>query len=98
MDAEDQYLMEPSKGSIPKDIEGTFFRNGPGKFKVRYKNIKLQYRHASRHFRRQGTYSTYVNTLFFRATNALERPISGEHTRRAVPSWLHTIVVGCGSG
>eukprot|EP00752_Nemacystus_decipiens_P007508 g6709.t1 len=33
-DSEDQYLMEPSEGSIPKDIEGTFFRNGPGKFKV----------------------------------------------------------------
>lgn len=27
--------MEPSMGSIPKDIEGTFFRNGPAKFKVR---------------------------------------------------------------
>ncbi|CAM9278896.1 unnamed protein product [Ectocarpus sp. 6 AP-2014] len=26
--------MEPSEGSIPKDIEGTFFRNGPAKFKV----------------------------------------------------------------
>lgn len=33
-DSEDEYLMEPSSGSIPKDIEGTFFRNGPGKFKV----------------------------------------------------------------
>ncbi|CAN0319582.1 unnamed protein product [Ectocarpus sp. 13 AM-2016] len=26
--------MEPSEGSIPEDIEGTFFRNGPAKFKV----------------------------------------------------------------
>ncbi|CAN0490766.1 unnamed protein product, partial [Laminaria digitata] len=33
-DGEDQYLLEPSKGSIPKDIEGTFLRNGPAKFKV----------------------------------------------------------------
>ncbi|CAM9702553.1 unnamed protein product [Ascophyllum nodosum] len=33
-DPEDQYLMEPSEGSIPEDIEGTWFRNGPAKFKV----------------------------------------------------------------
>lgn len=38
-DSEDQYLMEPSVGSIPKDIEGTFFRNGPGKFKVQTKCV-----------------------------------------------------------
>lgn len=42
-DPEDQYLMEPSMGSIPKDIEGTFFRNGPGKFKVHHTIIYLDH-------------------------------------------------------
>ncbi|CAM9271037.1 unnamed protein product [Scytosiphon promiscuus] len=39
-DGEDQYLMEPSEGSVPKDIEGTFFRNGPAKFKVGEDQVK----------------------------------------------------------
>eukprot|EP00903_Cladosiphon_okamuranus_P006159 g6060.t1 len=39
-DSEDQYLMEPSMGAIPKDIEGTFFRNGPAKFHVGEDRVK----------------------------------------------------------
>lgn len=30
--------MEPSEGAIPEDIEGTFFRNGPAKYKVQQKH------------------------------------------------------------
>lgn len=33
-ESEDQYLMQPSMGSIPKDVEGTLFKNGPSKFRV----------------------------------------------------------------
>lgn len=78
--------MEPSEGSIPKDIEGTFFKNGPAKFKVRYLNIKT-YR-ADMHRSFDGKLRVLYKEVhrLLRTTKALERPTGGKDTRRAVPS------------